>query len=206
MIATRSPGITPCAASQCAKPRRRCRQLGKADRFVVSLGMSDTQRDPVAAHVPVHALPADVQPIPAAVEQLPQPRGREMALGVGIRGVVGQLRHGVASLRLEKTKRGTQHVVNMSIALSMDNNITHSWGGPPYSRVTLWNALPHRWTWLSGHQMAAPDSVFGFLPISTAGRPGANSDRVPAPSAASHRLSAPLPWSDRERYISAPSG
>ena len=69
----------PCSASQWAKRDDCSAMAAEGDRLVAPVGMGDANGDAVRiGGVPVDALVRDVQPLAIAVEQLPQPRGREV--------------------------------------------------------------------------------------------------------------------------------
>ena len=64
--------------------RRQVRELPESERLVAAVVAGDAHRDPRrVARMPVDALVREVQPVAAAVEQIPQPRHGKMALRVG---------------------------------------------------------------------------------------------------------------------------
>jgi hypothetical protein len=69
--------------------------MTEGESFVAAVCADDAHRDPVG-RMPVDALVRDVQPLPVAVEELPEPRGRAEPLGVRIGDVVGQRGHALA--------------------------------------------------------------------------------------------------------------
>jgi len=87
-------GLHALRFQKVSKARGIGRQFGVADHLVLAAGVGHDQGVSPAAGVPVHALVGNVEKLPIAIEQVPQSLGRELGLGIGVAGVVGQLGHG----------------------------------------------------------------------------------------------------------------
>ena len=94
MIATRSPGSMPLRHQPVREARGVLGDLAVAQDLVAAVGLDDDDGRPIAVDMPVDAFVRDVQPLAVAVEQLPQPGGREMRLGIGVARVGREARHG----------------------------------------------------------------------------------------------------------------
>ena len=72
------------------KARRVSRNLAKAEKFVGLTRANHDHRRAVAAGMSVDALVSDVEPLPVAVEQVPQRIFGAVLLRVGVAGEFGE--------------------------------------------------------------------------------------------------------------------
>ena len=95
--------------------------------------MGDANGDAVRiGGVTVDALVRDVQPLAIAIEQVPKPRGRKVALSVRVACVVGEQRHATyVALRCQPSQSHTPWPITCSRSLpfshgnSSVNSVTH---------------------------------------------------------------------------------